>query len=153
MLHWPVFIAIGICLLISIKSKCQNIENCPIKIDKEYLFAYWYDGWDEAFSPVKWDSHEWFEFFAVSSAGLVVYLNDEPILNSFKENRSEFTVNLSKYVAEPFGNAAYSLGISSLWYICGVIGKNEKARSTGLLAFEALMIDGVITLTAKYILN
>jgi len=135
------------------QSFSQQSEECNVELNKQYILSYWDNGWDAALAPLEWNKNEWLAFSAVTVTSAFIYLNEKEIFDFFHKNQHDFTVNLSKYAAEPFGNPAVTLSLAGGLCLYGLISGDKKSESTGLIGVEALLINGVITLVAKNVFN
>ncbi|MBL7997365.1 MAG: phosphatase PAP2 family protein [Candidatus Kapabacteria bacterium] len=56
-------------------------------------------------------------------------------------------------LADAYGETKYALAAGGLLYIGGIAIGEERVRTTGRLAFESLLVSGVITTSLKYVLG
>lgn len=99
-------------------------------------------------SPIYWKGKDYVKLGAILGGGAVLYYFDEPIYRFIQDSKSGTTEFLSLYVFEPIGNnTTFALLAGMAGY--GLLTKNERPTTTAILAIEALMITGVVTLIPK----
>lgn len=149
--------------VLSLKKKATLIflilagSNClsqvdSVKLNKYYFRHYWTDTRDLIASPLNWDGRDWgkFAIFAGTTAGL--FLFDEPVKNFFQERRNSTLDEMSHNFLSPLGGT-WSVFISAGFYGAGILAKDLRMQSTGLLAVESFLIGSLIARIPKYALG
>ncbi len=86
-------------------------------------------------------------FGGIASGTALLFLADENIRENVQNNRSNKLDDFFYYPNEMGGQ--YSVGFPILFYLSGIIAKDEDLRTTGRLMGEAFLLSGVITQTLK----
>ncbi len=95
-------------------------------IDGKYVFSF----------PVRWHKSNWLEFsIKTVTVGSSILLLDGPMRDFIQRNRSHTTDDISVFF-EPFGRQ-YPTGISTGFYLTGLLLKNQPAQQVGLDAIAA----------------
>ncbi|MCK9220635.1 MAG: phosphatase PAP2 family protein [Bacteroidales bacterium] len=129
----------------------QNIApTCSFA--KAYAISYWTDTKSVFTNPFRWKTGQIITAAAVvvGTIGLVTW-GDKPIQQFFYRNQSPFLNNSSYYFFSPLGNGLISVPALGVFYACGVIWKNKKAKETGLKGLEAYVITAVLTQVIKQV--
>ena len=88
----------------------------------------------------------------VLAATFVLVANDEGIYKNIKlfQGRNPWVDKVSPVVTE-LGDWGVDCGIAGLFFLGGVIIRDEKARDTGLMAWETLLHTGFLVQLAKHL--
>jgi len=90
---------------------------------------------------------------AVVTTGTVALIawGDKPIQQFFNRNQSVFISKSSYYFFSPLGSGLISIPAMGVFFGCGVIWKNKKAKETGLKGLEAFVVTAVLTNVIKQV--
>lgn len=103
-------------------------------------------------APLNWNQRQWFVASGVTAAYGLFFFLDESIRDGMKEDRNDFTDDLSR-VFKPFGRGYVVMGISGAAYVVGTVAGNERLAATGVAAFQSFAIAGGITQAMKYLVG
>jgi len=129
----------------------QNIT--PISsFGRAYASSYWTDTKSAFTNPFHWKTGQIVAAAAVTAGtiGLIAF-GDKPIQKFFHRNESTFISKSSYYFFSPLGSGFIDIPALGIFYACGVIWKNKKAKETGLKGLEAYVITAVFTQAIKQI--
>lgn len=113
-----------------------------VKINRFYAHKFWNDSKTLFTAPFHWDKRDWTTAGAVTTSVLALFLVDQPIENGFQnmhEWGGQTGRNITANFLEPWGGK-YSLAVIGGFVGFGLLTKNAKSRSTGLLAFESFVL-------------
>ena len=129
----------------------QNITPTS-SFGRAYASSYWTDTKSLATNPFHWKTGQIITAAAVvaATAGLIAW-GDKPIQQFYYRNSSVFISKTSYYFFSPLGSGLYDIPTLGIFYACGVIWKNKKAKETGLKGLEAFVITAVITQVIKQV--
>jgi membrane-associated phospholipid phosphatase len=119
---------------------------------KAYALSYWTDTKSVFTNPFHWKTGQIVAAAAVTAGtlGLIAW-GDKPIQQFFYRNESSFISKSSYYFFSPLGSGLISVPTLGIFYACGVIWKNKKAKETGLKGLEAYVITVVFTSAIKQV--
>jgi Membrane-associated phospholipid phosphatase len=119
-----------------------------VKFNRYYLKKYWTDTKAIATSPFRWNSSDWTKLgvFIVAESGLT--MADQPVKDFFQDHRNKASTYISKHFLEGFG-AEHSFIVMGSFFAYGVLAKNGKCKSTGLLALESFALATLVTRVPK----
>ncbi|MFA5328195.1 MAG: phosphatase PAP2 family protein [Prolixibacteraceae bacterium] len=119
-----------------------------VRFNKQYFKKYWIDTKAIVTSPVRWDGKDWTKLgvFVVAEGGII--FSDKSVKNYFQDHKTGGLDNVSKNLLEPFGGN-YSLLIMSGFLAHGLLAKNSKSVSTGLLSLESFLLASVLVRIPK----
>jgi membrane-associated phospholipid phosphatase len=117
-----------------------------------YALSYWTDTKSAFTNPFRWKTGQIIAAAAVvaGTIGLIAW-GDKPIQKFYYRNSSVFISNTSYYFFSPLGSGLYDIPTLGIFYACGVIWKNKKAKETGLKGLEAFVITAVFTQVIKQV--
>lgn len=121
-----------------------------VRLNKHYFKGYWTDTRDFVVSPARWQGKDWLKFAAFTGTTATLITIDKPVKKIFDKNHSNLLNNVSKYGFEPMGNY-YAGAIIAGFFAHGIFAKNNRSRSTALLAAESFIISGVLVRIPKYL--
>lgn len=121
-----------------------------VRLNRDYVKSYWTDTRDFVTSPVRWQGKEWLKFAAFTGTTAALITIDKPVKNLFDKSHNNLIDNVSKYGLEPMGNY-YAGAVVAGFFIHGIFAKNDRSRSTALLAAESFIISGVLVRIPKYL--
>ena len=115
-----------------------------------YAISYWTDTKSVFTNPFRWRTGQVITAAAVvaGTIGLIAW-GDKPIQQFYYRNSSVFISKTSYYFFSPLGSGLYDIPALGIFYGCGVIWKNKKAKETGLKGLEAYVITVVFTQAIK----
>jgi len=115
-----------------------------------YAKSYWTDTKSVFTNPFRWKKGQIITAAAVvaGTIGLIAW-GDKPIQQFYSRNSSVFISRTSYYFFSPLGSGLYDIPTLGIFYACGVIWKNKKAKETGLKGLEAYVITAVFTQAIK----
>jgi membrane-associated phospholipid phosphatase len=117
-----------------------------------YALSYWTDTKSVFTNPFHWHTGQIIAAAAVTAGTIsLIAWGDKPIQQFFYRNESKFISNSSYYFFSPLGSGLISIPALGIFYLCGVITKNKKARATGLKGLEAYVITVVFTSAIKQV--
>lgn len=103
------------------------------------------------FHIFRWEKSDWMKFGIGSSAAICSYFFfDQKIYDNVEGNKT-LLFKHTFYVAEKFGDLKYPLSGLFFVYFVSLITDNEKSRRVALLATEASIIAGLLTVPPKYL--
>ena len=117
-----------------------------------YALSYWTDTKSLFTNPFRWKTGQIISAAAVvaGTIGLIAW-GDKPIQQFYYRNSSVFISKTSYYFFSPLGSGLYDIPTLGIFYACGLIWKNKKAKETGLKGLEAYVITAVLTQVIKQI--
>ena len=129
----------------------QNITPTS-SFGRAYASSYWTDTKSLASNPFHWKTGQIITAAAIvaATAGLIAW-GDKPIQQFYYRNSSVFISKTSYYFFSPLGSGLYDIPTLGIFYACGVIWKNKKAKETGLKGLEAFVITAVLTQVIKQV--
>ena len=129
----------------------QNIT--PVStFGRAYASSYWKDTKSLFVIPFHWKKGEIITASAIIlGTGALIAWGDKPIERFYMRNSSLFISNTSYYIFSPLGSGLYGIPTLGIFYACGVIWKNKKAKETGLKGLEAYVITAVLTQVIKQV--
>ncbi len=129
----------------------QNITPTS-SFGRAYASSYWTDTKSLATNPFHWKTGQVITAAAIvaATAGLIAW-GDKPIQQFYYRNSSVFISKTSYYFFSPLGSGLYDIPTLGIFYACGVIWKNKKAKETGLKGLEAFVISAVLTQAIKQV--
>jgi len=129
------------------RDKPVNLRR-KMKLDVNYVKGIFSDARYALTSPFRWDSSDWVTASLVAGGTGVFFLLDDEIRNTFQDNRSSTTDDISK-IFEHFGNGAITLPAIAGFYLYGWLGEKEKIERTALLAAESFLVTGLFNTVIK----
>ena len=119
---------------------------------RAYASSYWTDTKSVFTNPFHWKKGQIIAASAITAGtiGLIAY-GDKPIQKFFFRNQSTFISKSSYYFFSPLGSGLISIPALGIFFACGVIWKNKKAKETGLKGLESYVITVVFTNVIKQI--
>ncbi|MEI6898858.1 MAG: phosphatase PAP2 family protein [Bacteroidota bacterium] len=132
-----------------ITTQPQNIYPTS-SFSMAYASSYWTDTKSAFTNPFRWKRGQIISAAAVlaGTIGLIAW-GDKPIQQFYYRNSSIFISKTSYYFFSPLGSGLYDIPTLAIFYACGVIWKNKKAKETGLKGLEAYVITAVFTQVIK----
>ncbi|MGQ8338201.1 phosphatase PAP2 family protein [Sunxiuqinia sp. A32] len=124
-----------------------------VQFNKHYLKKYWTDVKSIVVSPTKWDGQDWTKFGVFTGITASMLFVDEPISEGFQTFRIYTGNGGEKFAAnvlEPFG-AEYSLAVMGSFMVYGLLAKDIKSQSTGLLALESFLLSSAFVRIPKFL--
>ena len=117
-----------------------------------YAKSYWTDTKSVFTNPFHWKKGQIISAAAVlaGTIGLIAW-GDKPIQQFFYRNENTFIDRTSYYFFSPLGSGLVGIPTLGVFYACGVIWKNKKAKETGLKGLEAYVITFVFTTAIKQV--
>lgn len=134
-----------------ITAEPQNILPTS-NLSRSYASSYWTDTKSVFTNPFRWKKGQIIAAAAVTAGtiGLIAY-GDAPIQRFFAHNQSVFISKSSYYFFSPLGTGLIGIPALGVFYACGVIWKNKKAKETGMKGLEAYVITVVLTNVIKQV--
>lgn len=134
-----------------ITAEPQNILPTS-NFSRSYASTYWTDTKSVFTNPFRWKKGQIIAAAAVTAGtiGLIAY-GDAPIQRFFAHNQSVFISKSSYYFFSPLGTGLIGIPALGVFYACGVIWKNKKAKETGMKGLEAYVITVVLTNVIKQV--
>jgi len=119
---------------------------------RAYAWSYWTDTKSVFTNPFHWKKGQIIAASAITAGtiGLIAY-GDKPVQKLFYRNQSTFISKSSYYFFSPLGTGLISIPALGVFFACGVIWKNKKAKETGLKGLESYVITVVFTNVIKQI--
>jgi membrane-associated phospholipid phosphatase len=129
----------------------QNVT--PVSsFGRAYAKSYWTDTKSVFTNPFHWKTGQIIAAAAITAGTIaLIAWGDKPIQQFFYRNESSFISTSSYYFFSPLGSGLISIPTLGIFYACGVIWKNKKAKETGLKGLEAYVITVVITSAIKQV--
>jgi hypothetical protein len=135
-------------LLITLISNSLFAQIDTVRFDKYYFKKYWTDTKAIVTSPAKWNQRDWTKLGVFVAAEGSLLFTDQSVKDFFQENRTTKLDKISKNFLEPFGGN-YSLLVMSGFVVHGLLAKNTKSVSTGLLSLESFLLSSIIVRIPK----
>ncbi len=119
---------------------------------KSYARSYWTDSKSVVTAPFHWKTGQIIAAGAITAGtiGLIAW-GDKPIQQFFYRNQSTLIAQSSDYFFSPLGSGIISIPALGVFFACGVIWKNKKAKETGLKGLEAFVLTAVLTNVIKQV--
>jgi membrane-associated phospholipid phosphatase len=115
-----------------------------------YAKSYWTDTKSVFTNPFHWKTGQIIGAGAIAAGTIaLIAWGDKPIQQFFYRNENLFIDRTSYYFFSPLGSGLMGIPTLGIFYACGVIWKNKKAKETGLKGLEAYVITFVMTTTIK----
>jgi membrane-associated phospholipid phosphatase len=129
----------------------QNITPAS-SFGRAYASSYWTDTKSVFTVPFHWKKTEIITaaVLVAGTAGLIAW-GDKPIQQFYYRNSSLFISKTSYYFFSPLGSGLYDIPALGIFYACGVIWKNKRAKETGLKGLESFVITAVFTQVIKQV--
>lgn len=119
-----------------------------VRFNGAYFKKYWTDTKSIVSSPAHWNQKDWTKLGAFVAAEGGLMFADQSVKDFFQENRSTNLDRISTNFLEPFGGN-YSLLVMSGFVAHGLLAKNNKSVSTGLLSLESFLLASVLVRIPK----
>ena len=119
-----------------------------LHFDREYCKGYFRDARILAVSPARWKWSDWLAASMVAAGGFGLYTEDRAIQTKVQRNRNR-AGDAAASIVEPFGNGYYLSGSFGVFYLAGILLKNEEMESTTLLCGESVLIARGVTEVLK----
>ncbi len=124
-------------------------QSDSVKLDLNYLKHYWTDTRDLAVSPANWDKKDWTRFGIFTGTAAALFFVDEPVRDFLKNNRTDCLDHVTHDFFSPLGGT-WSVFISTGYYGVGLVCKNGRMKSTGLMAVESYLVGSLLANISKY---
>ena len=104
-----------------------------------YAKSYWTDTKSVFTNPFHWKPGQIITAAAITAGTISLILwGDKPIQQFFYRNESTFISNSSYYFFSPLGTGLISIPTLGVFFACGVIWKNKKAKRDGVKGVGSL---------------
>ncbi|HKJ44082.1 MAG TPA: phosphatase PAP2 family protein [Sunxiuqinia sp.] len=126
-----------------------------LKINHDYAAKCWQDTKTVFTAPAHWDGRDWTTFGAVTASTAALFLVDDPIETGFQnmhEWGGQTGRNISANFLEPWGGY-YSMAVIGGFVGYGLLAKNLKSQSTGLLALESFALASAVVQIPKRLIG
>ncbi|MBF0541307.1 MAG: phosphatase PAP2 family protein [Nitrospirae bacterium] len=100
-------------------------------------------------SPFRWKLKDWLYAGLIIGVTLALYKIDSNITSLIRHYIRPFTITIAK-MAKLCGDGNFLFISISVFYICGIIFKNERAKKTALLCLESLLITAFFIQILKF---
>ena len=132
-----------------ITTEPQNIAPTS-SFASAYAKSYWTDTKSVFTNPFQWKTWQIIAAGAVAAGTIALIVwGDEPIEKFFYRNENLFIDRTSYYFFSPLGSGLIGIPTLGIFYACGVIWKNKKAKETSLKGLESYVITFVMTTAIK----
>lgn len=131
----------------------QDTTHAAARFNKSYFKSYLTNTKDIVVAPFHWNSKQWLTTAAITGVGAILYTQDLAIHDVFQKNRNTDVDNISKYGLEPWGSGKYSMGTMALFYLYGVVAKNERSQRVALLGVKTYLITGLLVNISKELIH
>lgn len=121
-----------------------------ISLNKSYIQKCFHDSKTIITSPIRWTAKDWTKFGIITSSLAATTFVDQPFANFSQKHRSKELDHFSTNFLEPF-NDKYSLLLMGGFMAQGLLAKNKKSISTGLLLFEGYTMTMILVRIPKYV--
>lgn len=123
-----------------------------VKFNRYYFKKYWTDSKAIVTSPLHWKSKDWTKLgvFVVAESGLS--LADPAVRDFFQSNHNQTATFVSTHILQGFG-AEHSLLVMGGIFTYGLLARNDKSKSTALLALESFALASLVTRIPKTIVG
>ena len=109
-------------------------------------------GVDYFVSPFHFDKEDFLISGLIVKGTAFSFILDNPVREASRRNHSK-TMNGITSFAKNFGEPVYGTVLSTLLYVGGHISGNKYIRETGVMLFEAMVLNGFVTGSLKTILG
>ena len=134
-----------------ITAEPQNILPTS-NFSRSYAYSYWTDTKSVFTNPFRWKKSKIIAASAIVAGTItLIAIGDKPIQQFFYRNQSYFISKSSYYFFSPLGSGVIAIPALGVFYACGVIWKNKKAKETGMKGVEAYVITAVLTNVIKQV--
>lgn len=119
-----------------------------VRFNRYYFRKYWTDSKAIVSSPLRWDNRDWAKLgvFILAESGLS--MADQPVKDFFQSNKNKTATFLSDHILEGFG-AEHSFMVMGGIFAYGLLAKDDKCKSTVLLALESFALASLVTRIPK----
>ncbi len=131
--------------------KSDSLEKA--RIGKPYFKSYLLDTKDMCLAPLHWKGRQWIITGTVLGAAAGIISQDDKIQKWSQEVKTGTWDTVTKYGFEPWGSGYYSMSVMGLYYIHGLVFKNERSKKTALLGVKAYILSGIAVNIPKLIIN
>jgi membrane-associated phospholipid phosphatase len=107
-----------------------------VSFNKYYFKKYWTDSKAIVTAPFHWNQKDWIKFGVITSSVAATVLVDRPVAEFSQKYRSTELDHFSANFLEPF-DVKYSFLLMGGFMAHGLLAKNTKSTSTGLLLLES----------------
>lgn len=121
-------------------------QTDSLGLNKTYVKKCWSDTKYVFTAPAHWDGRDWGTFGAVTASTAALFLVDDPIEQGFQNLHDwggQTGRNVTANFLEPWGGN-YSLAVIGGFIGYGLLAKNPKSQSTGLMALESFVLASAI---------
>lgn len=135
-------------LILFMASKGVYAQIDTVRFNKQYIQKYWTDTKLIVRSPLRWKQNDWIKFgvFVSGTAGLT--FTDQAVKDYFQSHKNKTLSFVSDQILEGF-EAKHSLMVISGILSYGLLTRNERAKSTSLLAVESFVLATLVTRATK----
>lgn len=135
-------------ILLIVSSHNLHAQIDTVRLNKFYFKKYWTDTKQIVRSPVRWKQNDWIKFGAIVSFTAGLTLADQPVADFFQSHQDKNLDYTSSNIFEHFG-AEHSILVMSGIYTYGWLAKNNRSKSTALLALESFALASLVTRVPK----
>ena len=126
-----------------------------LELNKAFSRKCWSDTKAVFTAPAHWDGRDWTTFGAVTASTAALFLVDDPVAEAFETfhlHEGDGGERFSSHFLEPWG-AKYSLAIMGGFIGYGLLSKDLKSQSTGLLALESFALASLFVQIPKRLIG
>ncbi|RAJ05396.1 membrane-associated phospholipid phosphatase [Chitinophaga skermanii] len=121
------------------------------RLNKKFFVSIWDDAKYTVTRPLHWDKKDVTKFTVILGLTTALAASDYEIKQFFITHRANAYTSVVRQV-EPFGNA-YGPYLVGGMYLAGVIAKDRRLESAGLMAAKSLVISTAIYATIKSVVR
>lgn len=139
-------------LLLVFLSGSVSAQIDTLGFNRNYIRKCFSDSKAIVTAPFRWKSSDWIRFGAITSTVAATVLADQSVADFAQEHRSAGGDRFTSNFLEPF-DAKYSFMLMGGFWAHGLLAKNNKSVSTGLLLFESYSLAMVLVRVPKNLLG
>lgn len=123
------------------------LKDPGYRLNGAYLRSFWPSLKYTVSRPAHWQRHDWIKFSAVTAGVGTLLAADWEIRNIVQHNKGHAGDKVASTL-EPFGNS-YGVYLMPAMYLAGVIAKQPKLESAGLMGVKSLAISTLVYTATK----
>lgn len=130
-------------------ARCQTVPDSIPRLNKTYFKSYLKDTKDIITTPFAWNKRQLVATLIAGGIGIMIYQNDGQIQSFSQDVRNTSSDAVSKYALEPWGRGLYTTSIVGLFYLHGILAKNDRTKKVALLGAKVLVVTAPFIFLSK----
>jgi membrane-associated phospholipid phosphatase len=119
--------------------QCTLVSLDTLNLDFKYIKTCSNDALFLIASPAHWRGSDWLIASLVAAGGFGIYQSDSWIQKTVLRNRTRFG-DATASTFKMFGDGPYLLASTGVFYLAGMVLKNQNIKSTTLLCAESVLL-------------